>query len=85
MGLLTEIRQNPDVWAKVFTSEETLLDPSQLESLFSVVWSEQGSNRINAERRIVAYFRDLLQDIEGEPMNKSSFKYPRAFEYDTHL
>ena len=64
-GVLATIKENPDVWLDAFLYSDKTPSASQMEELFNVIWSPEGSTRLTQERRIFTYWRDFLQDVEG--------------------
>ncbi|KAK3578656.1 hypothetical protein CHS0354_002959 [Potamilus streckersoni] len=64
MGLVDEIKKNKQQWREVFVSSTKPLHALQMDSLFAVKWSAEGSNRKRIEERILVYWRDFLQDLE---------------------
>ncbi|KAL3882056.1 hypothetical protein ACJMK2_028431 [Sinanodonta woodiana] len=52
-------------WKEVLVFTIKPLDALQLDNMFDVKWSTEGSNRKCIEERILVYWRDFLQDLEG--------------------
>ncbi|CAL8237081.1 unnamed protein product [Arctogadus glacialis] len=46
------------------------LTADQVDGLFHIRWSEEGSNQKREERTVVAFWRDYLQDVEEEDGSK---------------
>lgn len=65
LGVMDAIDKKPDVMRELFVYSLRPLDATTFENLFSIQWSEPGSNRNQAEKRTLTHFRDLLQDLEG--------------------
>lgn len=65
LGLLEELRKNPKVFYSMFVNEERPLQAKDLNTLFEVVFSEQGSNRRAKENKTICFWRDWLIDVEG--------------------
>jgi hypothetical protein len=65
LGVMDAIEKKPDVMRELFVYSLRPLDATTFENLFSIQWSEPGSNRNQAEKRTFTHFRDLLQDLEG--------------------
>ena len=73
LGVLDEMKAHPEVMKEAFIYTPIRLDASTVEAAFSVQWSELGSTKHTKEKKVVAYWRDFLQDLEG--MNKNSSYY----------
>ncbi|KAI9534084.1 hypothetical protein NQZ68_016802 [Dissostichus eleginoides] len=65
LGVLDEVRKHPDSFKPLFCYEEHLLSADQMDNLFIIQLSPEGSNTRTAEERVVTYWRDYLQDAEG--------------------
>ncbi|XP_076127215.1 G2/M phase-specific E3 ubiquitin-protein ligase [Alosa pseudoharengus] len=65
LGLLREMREHPHVFYSMFVSEVRPLRARDLQDLFEVVYSVEGSNRRAAESRTMCFFMDWLIDIQG--------------------
>ncbi|KAI4800069.1 hypothetical protein KUCAC02_016606 [Chaenocephalus aceratus] len=66
LGVLDEVRKHPDSFKPLFCYEEHLLSADQMDNLFIIQLSPEGSNTRTAEERVVTYWRDYLQDAEEE-------------------
>ena len=64
LGLLDAVVANSDVFQKVFCFYPEVLSSDSFEQLFIVNRSEQLSNRWEVENKILAFWRDLLLDVE---------------------
>ena len=65
MGLAAEMMRNPDTWQPLFVAGSKKLTVANVEALFEVKWSAEGSNRNTTEIRIFSWWLDLLLDLEG--------------------
>ena len=65
MGLAAEMMSNPDEWQPLFVAGFNKLTVANLEALFEVMWSPEGSIRNTTEIRIFLWWLDLLLDLEG--------------------
>ncbi|KAI4806052.1 hypothetical protein KUCAC02_010643 [Chaenocephalus aceratus] len=66
LGVLDAVRTHPDSFKPLFCYEEHLLSADQMDNLFIIQLSPEGSNKRTAEERVVTYWRDYLQDAEEE-------------------
>ncbi|KAF3835798.1 hypothetical protein F7725_017110 [Dissostichus mawsoni] len=66
LGVLDAVRKHPDSFKPLFCYEEHLLSADQMDNLFIIQLSPEGSNKRTAEERVVTYWRDYLQDAEEE-------------------
>lgn len=64
MGVLKLIRSEPAM-REVFIYSANKLTAADMKRIFAVQWSVVGSNRHRTEKRIMTYWLDLLQDLEG--------------------
>ncbi|XP_056437117.1 uncharacterized protein LOC130374401 isoform X2 [Gadus chalcogrammus] len=65
LGVLEKIREHPDSFRPLFCFQPNILTADQVEDLFTIHLSPKGSNNRIAEERVVAFWRDYLQDAEG--------------------
>ncbi|KAL3866877.1 hypothetical protein ACJMK2_044130 [Sinanodonta woodiana] len=56
---------NKKHWKEVFIFTIKPLDALQLDNMFDVKWLTEGSNQKRIEERILVYWRDFLQYLEG--------------------
>ncbi len=66
-NLVDTIKRKPELWGDVFHYKSPVIPSAiEVEDMFGPPMhrSEVGSNRYNAEKRNLTYFRDLLQDLE---------------------
>ncbi|KAI9531108.1 hypothetical protein NQZ68_000602 [Dissostichus eleginoides] len=61
-----QVRKHPDSFKPLFCYEEHLLSADQMDNLFIIQLSPEGSNKRTAEETVVTYWRDYLQDAEEE-------------------
>ncbi|XP_063755391.1 uncharacterized protein LOC134874991 [Eleginops maclovinus] len=66
LGVLEKIRRHPDSFKPLFCYEASLLTADQMDNLFSIPLSPEGSNKRTAEEMVVIFWRDYLQDAEEE-------------------
>ncbi|XP_056132671.1 G2/M phase-specific E3 ubiquitin-protein ligase-like [Lampris incognitus] len=66
LGILEKIQLHSDVFRKVLCYTPDGLSADNMDDLFEIRWSETGSNRRREENKVVAYWRDFLQDAEEE-------------------
>jgi len=66
LGVLKKIYFHPEAFRPVMCYSPGTLTADIMEELFDIRWSEVGSNNRADENRVVAYWRDYLQDAEGE-------------------
>ncbi|XP_073729858.1 G2/M phase-specific E3 ubiquitin-protein ligase-like [Misgurnus anguillicaudatus] len=65
LGVLQKIQQHPEAFHAALCFTPRNLTADSMDRLFEIRWSETGSNRRTNENRVVAYWRDYLQDAEG--------------------
>ncbi|KAJ4937091.1 hypothetical protein JOQ06_001675 [Pogonophryne albipinna] len=70
LGVLDAVRKHPDSFKPLFCYEEHLLSADQMDNLFIIQLSPEGSNKRTAGERVVTYWRDYLQDAEEEGPTK---------------
>ncbi|KAI4810862.1 hypothetical protein KUCAC02_013790 [Chaenocephalus aceratus] len=66
LGVLDAVRKHPDSFKPLFCYEEHLLSADQMDNLFIIQLSPEGSNTRTAEERVETCWRDYLQDAEEE-------------------
>jgi hypothetical protein len=59
------MQKHPEVMKSAFIYTPQLLDACAVADVFCIEWSAVGSTRHAKEKKIVAYWRDFLQDLEG--------------------
>ena len=64
LGVLNAILSNPDVFYAAFCYIPAELNADSFRNLFTVLPSEEGSNKRAAENLIISYWHDYLQDAE---------------------
>lgn len=64
------IQKNELKFKSIFCYKENPLTAADINNLFSLELSEEGSNKRVLESRALCYFRDFLMDCEGEIINK---------------
>lgn len=65
LGVLQKIKHHPEAFRPVLCYSPGTLTAEIMDELFAIRWSEMGSNNRADESRVVAYWRDYLQDAEG--------------------
>ena len=65
MGLAAEMISNPEEWQPLFVAGFNKLTVADLEALFEVNWSSEGSNRNTTEIQTFSWWLDFLLDLEG--------------------
>lgn len=65
LGVLQKIRHHPEAFRPVLCYSPGTLTAEIMDDLFAIRWSEMGSNNRADENRVVAYWRDYLQDAGG--------------------
>lgn len=65
LGVLQAVRNNPEAFRTALCCNPATLTADLVDELFSIRWSASGSNNRTDENRVVAYWRDYLQDAEG--------------------
>ncbi|KAM4528196.1 G2/M phase-specific E3 ubiquitin-protein ligase [Odontesthes bonariensis] len=70
LGVLEQIQKHPESFLPVMCYIPKPLTADQLDRLFHIRWSEEGSNKKRVEETVVAFWRDYLQDIEEEDGSK---------------
>ena len=65
LGVLEQIQNHPESFSPVMCYNPRPLTADQVDGLFHIRWSEEGSNQKREERTVVAFWRDYLQDVEG--------------------
>uniref|UniRef100_UPI003AAB1521 uncharacterized protein n=1 Tax=Centroberyx gerrardi TaxID=166262 RepID=UPI003AAB1521 len=66
LGVLQKIKHHPEAFRPVLCYSPGTLTAEIMDDLFDIRWSEMGSNNRANENRVVAYWRDYLQDAEEE-------------------
>ena len=67
LGVLDAVQSSSSEMRDAFVHTASPLDATTVEGIFVVPkWSELGSNLYQDEKRIFTYWRDFLQDAEGE-------------------
>lgn len=66
LGVLEQIQKRPDAFRPLLCHKTTTLTADILDHLFQIHFSESGSNRRMSENRVIAFWRDYLQDAEGK-------------------
>ncbi|XP_065924997.1 G2/M phase-specific E3 ubiquitin-protein ligase isoform X3 [Magallana gigas] len=68
LGVLDRIRNYPDAMRGLFVHKSDLVvDAVEMDNMFVVEFSEEGSNKYINELRIQTYWRDYLLEIEDTP------------------
>ena len=65
LGVLDQIRRHPESFPPLFCYEWNTLTADQVDDLFSIRLSPEGSNKWAAEEMVVTFWRGYLQDAEG--------------------
>lgn len=65
MGVLAAIKQSTDATRPAFVSDGIKLDVTSVADCFNILWSEVGSNRYSKETKVIGYFMNWLQEMEG--------------------
>lgn len=66
LGVLDRIRNYPGAMRGLFVHKSDLVvDAVEMDNMFVVEFSEEGSNKYINELRIQTYWRDYLLEIEG--------------------
>ena len=69
MGVLEAITNNPNAFTVAFCHFPEKIDALTFSGMFTVLHSEEGSNKRDTENLILSYWHDYLQDTEdGETM-----------------
>ncbi|KAK5848647.1 hypothetical protein PBY51_006242 [Eleginops maclovinus] len=66
LGVLPKIQQHPEAFRPLLCYNPPTLTADSLDCLFTINWSEDGSNSRIGENKTVAFWRDFLQDVEEE-------------------
>ncbi|KAL1276872.1 hypothetical protein QQF64_023545 [Cirrhinus molitorella] len=66
LGVFSKVQQHPEAFRSVFCHQPNQLTTDIMDDLFEIQWSENGSNRRANENRVIAFWRDYLQDVEEE-------------------
>ncbi|XP_063762683.1 G2/M phase-specific E3 ubiquitin-protein ligase-like [Eleginops maclovinus] len=66
LGVLPKIQQHPEAFRPLLCYNPPTLTADSLDCLFTINWSEDGSNSRIGENKTVAFWRDFLQDVEGD-------------------
>ncbi|TKS71947.1 G2/M phase-specific E3 ubiquitin-protein ligase [Collichthys lucidus] len=70
LGVLEKIQKYPDRFRPLFCYEPSALTADQLDDLFTIHLSSEGSNKRVAEEVVIPFWRDYLQDAEEEGPSK---------------
>lgn len=65
LGVLQKIKEHPDAFHSILCYSPRTLTAESLDELFEIKFSEIGSNNRADENRVIAFWRDYLQDAEG--------------------
>lgn len=65
LGVLETMKKYPVVLREAFVSNTKPLTLDMILELYVVVWSLKGTARREQETRIVSYWRDFVEEIEG--------------------
>lgn len=65
LGVLQKIQEHPEAFHDALCYSPRKLTADITDALFEIRWSEAGSNARVDENRVIAYWRDYLQDAEG--------------------
>ncbi|KAJ8273933.1 hypothetical protein GJAV_G00107130 [Gymnothorax javanicus] len=66
LGVLEQIQKHPDSFRPLFCYEPRTLTADQVDDLFTIHLSPEGSNKRVAEEVVITFWRDYLQDAEEE-------------------
>lgn len=66
LGVLDAIGMHPDSFRPLMCHEPSPLTADLMDQLFHIRLSAVGSNKRQAEERVVPFWRDYLQDVEGK-------------------
>ncbi|XP_077958481.1 G2/M phase-specific E3 ubiquitin-protein ligase [Gasterosteus aculeatus] len=66
LGVLEQIQMHPESFSPVMCYNPKPLTADQVDGLFHIRWSEEGTNQKREEETVVAFWRDYLQDVEEE-------------------
>ncbi|XP_073776138.1 uncharacterized protein si:ch211-57f7.7 isoform X1 [Danio rerio] len=66
LGVLAKVQQHPESFRSLFCHQPKQLTADMMDDLFEIQWSEIGSNKRANENRVIAFWRDYLQDVEEE-------------------
>ncbi|KAK7171913.1 hypothetical protein R3I93_004269 [Phoxinus phoxinus] len=80
LGVLEKMKRHPDSFRPLFCYEASALTADQVDNLFSIRLSPEGSNKRAAEEMVVTFWRDYLQDAEEE---EGSTKLQRILAFST--
>ncbi|CAM4511641.1 unnamed protein product [Leuciscus chuanchicus] len=80
LGILEKIKRHPDSFRPLFCYEASTLTADQMDDLFSISLSPEGSNKRAAEEIVVTFWRDYLQDAEEE---EGSSKLQKILAFST--
>ncbi|XDV25542.1 hypothetical protein PO909_029448, partial [Leuciscus waleckii] len=80
LGVLEKIKRHPDSFRPLFCYEASTLTADQMDDLFSISLSPEGSNKRAAEEIVVTFWRDYLQDAEEE---EGSSKLQKILAFST--
>lgn len=70
--MLQKIQQHPEAFRSVLCYQPGCLTADVImDGLFDIRWSEKGTNKRADESKVVAYWRDYLQDTEGGSFSKT--------------
>lgn len=70
LGVLAKVQKHPEAFRSVLCHQPNQLTADIMDDLFEIQWSENGSNKRANENRVIAFWRDYLQDMEGNLFNK---------------
>ncbi|XP_049326724.1 G2/M phase-specific E3 ubiquitin-protein ligase-like [Astyanax mexicanus] len=79
LGLLDELRDNPDVFYSMFVADDPPLLAKDLSSLFKVDFSVQRSNDRKKENTTICYWRDWMIDTEEHLWDEFEQRLRQAF------
>uniref|UniRef100_A0A3P9JX88 HECT domain-containing protein n=1 Tax=Oryzias latipes TaxID=8090 RepID=A0A3P9JX88_ORYLA len=70
LGVLQKIRSHPDSFRPLFCYQPCVMTADQMENLFSICLSPEGSDKRAAEETVVTFWRDYLLDAKEEGPSK---------------
>ena len=66
LGFMEKLREYPAVFDELFIEVTDILTSTTLDLIFyEINFLAEGSNKRAAEERVLGYWRDFFQDIEG--------------------
>jgi hypothetical protein len=68
LNVLPLMQQHPNLFENVFCHRAKPITAAEIDGLFRICYSEEGTRQRGQEELIVMYWRDYLQDRQGKSL-----------------